>query len=329
MSLLLLTEDELRQIITMAEAIEAVKGAFVALAENRVNTNFFTLNLPEVRGAANVKAAYLEEAPYYFVNVSSHFADNPSINLPVESGLMAVFDAATGFPAALLIDKGYLTQLRAGATGALAAAYLARQNLTRVAVLGSGSQAYMQLKALLVLRQIESVSVWGRSPLNVDSYARQVVEDHDLDVEIAPSIEAAVRDADLIITATASQEPLLRAEWLKPGVHISAAGSNSPAKQELYPDVLRRADVIVADSYEQAAARGEIFHGLATGAITPADIQGELGDLVIGKIPGRTHPDQITLADLTGLEVLDTALAAAAIQKAHFLGLGQRVANPL
>jgi len=326
MSLLLLNEDELRQIITIPETINVVEAAFIALAEGRMHVpGDFTLNLPTVRGEVQVKGAYLDEAPYYAIRVGSNFLDNPTINLPRQSGLMAVFDAATGFPAAVMFDNGYLTGMRAAAAGALTAKYLANPHLNRVAVIGTGNQAYLQIKSLITLRQVGLVSVWGRTPLKVDTYARRIIEDHDLNVEIAPSVEAAVRQADLIITSTASHKPLVRAEWLKPGVHIIALGSDRPAKQELYPDVLQRAEVIIVDQFEQCAAAGEIHHGLEVGAITRANIQGDLGALILGKIPGRTHPDQITLADLTGLDAQDATVAMMALEKALFIGLGQRV----
>lgn len=330
MSLLILNEDELRQTITIAEAIDAVEAAFIALAENRMHVpGSFTLDLPEVSGKVDVEGAYLSQAPYYVVRVNSSFGNNPGLNLPVQSGLTTVFNAATGQPVAIMVDNGYLTHLRAAAAGALAARYLANQSIEQVAVIGSGHQAYIQLKSLMMVRNIGLVSVWGRSPLSVDSYARRLVEDHDLNIEIAPSLEAAVRRADLIITATSSEQPLIKADWLKPGVHLTAVGSDHPAKQELDVEVLQRADVIIADKLEQCAVAGEIHHALAAGVITRDKIQGELGDLIIGAIPGRTHPDQITVADLTGLEVQDTAVATLALEKAFFLGLGQTVESRL
>jgi ornithine cyclodeaminase/alanine dehydrogenase-like protein (mu-crystallin family) len=328
MPLLLLNEDELRQIITIAETINAVEAAFTALAEGRMHVpGDFMLNLPAVKGEVQVKGTYLDEAPYYVIRVGSNFLDNPTINLPRQSGLMAVFDAATGFPAAVMFDNGYLTGMRAAAAGALTAKYLANPNLNRVAVLGSGNQAYLQVKSLLAVRKVKQVSVWGRTPVKVDTFARRIVEDHDLNVEVAPSVEAAVRHADLVITATASHEPLVRAEWLKPGAHIIAVGSDRPTKQELHLSVLRRADVIIVDNFEQCAAAGEIHHGLDASIITRANIQGQLGDLIIGKIPGRTHPDQITLADLTGLDAQDAVVATMALEKALYIGLGQPVSS--
>lgn len=330
MSLLLLNEDELRQTVTIAEAIQAVESAFAAVAQRRMNeVGAFKLDLPQVKGKARVKGAHLEETPYYFVKVNNSFYGNSSVNLPVQTGLVIVFDAATGCPAAILVDNGYLSQLRAGAAGALAARYLANEYLERVAVIGSGNQAYIQLKSLMAIRQVGSVSVWDRSPEQADSYARLLVEDHDLDMEIAPSIEAAASQADLIITATASRKPLLRAEWLKPGVHITAVGSDEPGKQELYPEVLQQADIIVVDSYEQCAVAGELCHALAAGLITRADVRGELADLVTGQTAGRTRSDEITVADLTGLDLHDAAIASLAVEKALFLGLGQRASGTL
>ncbi len=327
---LLLNEDELRQTIIIGEAIESVKMAFAALAQGRMHIpGDFAMDLPQVKGEVHVKGTYLIDTPYYVVKVGSNFQDNPKINLPVTGGLTAVFDAATGFPAAILFDNGYISHIRAGAAGALAAQYLANQELSHVAVIGAGNQAYIQLKTLMTVRSFNSVSVWSRSPATADNYARAMVEDHNVNIEIAPSVEAAVRQADLIITATPSTEPLLKAEWLKPGVHITAIGSNSPPKQELDIDVVQRADVIICDRLSRCTKYGELHHALETGAISQEEIQGELGQLIIDNIPGRTHPDQITLADLVGLEVQDAAIATLALEKALFLGLGQRVMSRL
>jgi len=326
MPLLVLNEDELRQTITIPEAIDVVEDAFAATAESRMNIpGNFTLRLPEVEGKVDAKGAYLQETPYYVVKIASRFKNNPTINLPANSGFIAVFDAATGFPAAIMIDNGYLSTIRAGAAGALAAKYLANPQIDKVAVLGSGRQAYAQLKALMTIRTISQVAVWDRVPLHADNYARRMVEDHDLDIQISASVEDALKDADLIITATASTTPLIEARWLKPGVHITAVGSNTPTKQELQIDTLQRADVIIVDNFEQCALLGEIHHGLQAKAINRSDIQGELSDLVIGSQPGRTGSSQITIADLTGLDSQDTVVATLAMEKALFFGLGQRI----
>ena len=328
MPLLLLNEDELRQIVTIGEAIKCVKAAFTASAEGRMHVpGHFALKLPEVKGEVQVKGTYLNDSLYYVIKVSSDFLDNQLINLPVRSGFTAVFDAATGFPVAIMVDNGYISLIRAGAAGALAADYLANPHLEHVAVIGSGDQAYMQLKSLLQVRHVKAVSVWADSPISADSYARTMVEDHDVDIKIATSIEGAVRLADLIITTSYSRQSLIKADWLKPGVHVTAVGHTGHAQQKLHLDVLERADVIVADSYDQCATVGEIHNGLEAGVITQEDVQGELDELVIGQIPGRTQSDQITVADLTGLDTQDTVVATLALEKALFLDLGQRLAN--
>ncbi len=326
MPLLLLNEDELRQTITISEAIDVVEAAFAAAAEGRMNIpGTFNLKLPEVNGEVRVKGAYLQETPYFVIRVGSTFKDNPTINLPSKSGSIAIFDAATGFPAAMMIDNGYITNIRSGAAGALAAEYLANKEIDRIAIIGSGSQAYIQLKSLMRVRTFSTVSVWARSPLDADNYARRMVEDHDVYIEIAQSVEQAVNNADIVITATASEHPLIEADWLKPGAHITAVGSNTSTKQELHTDVLTKADVIVVDNFEQCATMGEIHHGLFQGVLHKKNIQGELGMLIANKIPGRTQLNQITVADLTGVDTQDAVVATLAMEKALFMDLGQRV----
>jgi len=155
MSLLLLNEDELRQVITLSEAIDVVEDAFAASAESRINIpGDFVLNLPQVNGEVDVNGTYLQEAPYYVIKIANNFQNNPAINLPTKSGLIAVFDAATGFPAAIMVDNGYLSHIRAGAAGALAVKYLANKKIDQVAILGAGSEAYIHLKSLMVVRDI-------------------------------------------------------------------------------------------------------------------------------------------------------------------------------
>lgn len=326
MSLLLLNEDELRQLINLPEAVVAIEAAFVAAGEGRITIpGNFTLTLPDVRGTVDVKGTYLQEAPYCVIKIGNKFLDNPSINLPAHSGLITVFDAATGFPVAVLLDNGYLANVRCGIVGALGTQRLANRPFTKVAVIGVGRQAFSQIKALLTIEPVDQVTVWGQTPIEVDAFARRVVEDHNVNITVAASIEAAVTHADVIITATNSQQPIIYAEWLKPGAHITATGSNSPHRQELHPDVLQRAATIIVDNYAQCTRIGEIRHGLASGAITAADIRGELSSLIAGKIPGRQNPEEITLMDLTGLDWQDATVATLAMEKALFLGLGQRL----
>lgn len=315
MALLLLNEDEIRQTVNLSEAIAVIEAAFVASAENRIKIpGSFSLDLPEVDGSVEVKATYLQNAPYYVVKVGNQFINNPEINLPANSGMITLFDAATGFPAAVLLDNSYLTNVRTGVVGALATQYLANKEASRIAVIGSDQQAFLLLKSLISVRTVNRVTVWGNTPLAADAYARRMVEDHDVNIEIAASVEAAVASVDIVLVAEAQQSQLIKADWLRPGTHVTVLGNpqNHPANPDT--QLLDRADVVVVDSLGRAAASS-----------TGRQLQGELSGLILGRIPGRTRTDQVTVAELGGLDWQDAVIATLALDKALFLGLGQRI----
>lgn len=326
MSLLLLNEDELRQAITMTEAIEAVKNALAVSTQEKTNTpGSFVLSLPEVKGKVNVDGAYLTDASYYAIKINSHFRDNPNIGLPTAGGLLAIFDAATGFPVAILIDNGYLASVRSGAVGALAAEHLARRDVKKVAVIGSGRQAYMQLKSLADVRRFNSVSVWDASPFDANLYVSHMIDDYNLDIQIASSLEEAVKNADVVIVAAPIQ-PLIQAKWLKAGVHLTTVLIDpGHTRQRLQFQILQQADIIVVDDLRQCLQVGEISHALKAKAVSQDCVHGSLSNLISQKIRGRSYNDQITIADLSGLGGYDNALATLAVNKALFLGLGQRL----
>lgn len=321
MTLLLLNEDELRQTLNLSDILTSVEKAFIASGERRVTIpGDFQMNLPDMYGTVDVKGAYLQDAPYYIIKVGNHFRHNPEINLPAKNGLIVVFDAATGFPAAILLDNGYLTNVRIGVTGALAAKYLANPTASRVAVIGTGRQAYIQLKALLASRPVSLVRVWGHTPLEADLYARRMVEDHDVNIEIAETVAEALRDAQIIIAAARAPEPLLDGNWLQPGAHLTVANTDSQTRQ-LIPNVFAKTQVIIAGHPNGS----DIQHAVASGVITAGQIRGNLSELIQGRVDGRASPRQTTLADLSGLDWQDAVVATLALEKALFLGLGQRL----
>ncbi|MGZ8571465.1 MAG: ornithine cyclodeaminase family protein, partial [Actinomycetota bacterium] len=246
---------------------------------------------------------YLHGGEVYAVKVASGFyrPEPPAID-----GLVVVFDAATGAPLAVLLDGGYLTDLRTGAAGGVAARHLAREDAAVVAVLGTGIQARRQVEALRVVRpSVAEVRVWGR-----DAAKAAAAADAVRGVPVA-TVEEAVRGADVVVTCTASREPLVRAAWLAPGAHVTAVGSDGPGKQELDPEVLRRANVLVMDAKEQCLRLGELQHAPAE-----ADRAVELGAVCAAAVPGRTAPEQLTVCDLTGVGVQDVAAAAATLARA-------------
>jgi len=312
----ILREADVRTALDMASCIDACDRAFAAYVTGGAEApDVIHLDIPEWQGEVHVKAGYLHGAPFYAVKVAS---GTYGIDPPAIDGLLMLFKARDGSPAAFLLDNGFITDLRTGAAGGVAAAHLAPEKVGTVAVLGTGAQARQQIDALSVVRPgFTDVRVWGRNPEHagrcaVDLRARL---GDAAGVTASESVEAAVTGADLVVTCTASNEPLVQRSWLRPGAHITAVGSDGAGKQELDPQILVDADLLVVDSRDQCLRIGELQHAPAQ-----ADRAVELGVICDGSHPGRTSPDQLTVCDLTGLGVQDVAAANAVMERAGGAG---------
>jgi ornithine cyclodeaminase len=309
-----ISETELRAVISPEIAVRAMREAFAADGQGRAHVPaVINLEVPAHRGEFHVKTALIDGVPHVAVKIASGFYDNPARGLPSGSGLMAVFDAATGMPVALLLDNGFLTDIRTGAAGAIAADVLAPANIGVVGVLGSGLQARYQIQCLRVVRSFKRVIAWSPNRTHLDAYIREMNAE-GLEATAAASPESVCREADVLVTTTPARVPLVRGEWLRPGQHVTALGSDSPGKQELEADCLARADLVVVDRLTQCAAFGELRHAIDAGLLRPDRVHAELGEIVAGIKQGRTTPNQITVADLTGVGFQDTAIASAALQ---------------
>jgi ornithine cyclodeaminase/alanine dehydrogenase-like protein (mu-crystallin family) len=321
---LVLFEPQVRSLVTLEEAREAVRAAFVALADGRaVQPASLDLEAPGRLGEMHVKGSYLTGEPFFSLKAASGFYGNRDRGLPVTGGLSLAFDAESGFLRALLFDNGWLTEVRTGAAGALAADLLARPDVGTVAIIGSGGQARFQLAAVLEVRSPTRVMVWSPTAERAEAYASEMRVTHDLEVLVAASAEEAVRDADLVVTATPATEPVVRAEWVRPGTHVTAVGSDFPNKQELDVGLLAGSRV-VADQLGNCLRSGEVHHAVEAGVISVDDVV-ELGDVVTGRAPGRTDDEQITIADLCGLGIEDTAMANLVLRRALERGIGERL----
>lgn len=306
-------EPALRAAIDASVAVRAIREAFRADGQGRTHVPaVINLEVPEPRGEFHIKTAFIEGVSRVAVKVASGFYDNPAKGLPSGSGLMAVFSATTGLPDALLLDNGFLTDIRTGAAGAVAAEVLAPARVDCVGVLGSGVQARHQVRCLRVVRAFTKVVVWSPDGDHARAYADEMRAD-GFEAVVAPDPETVCRSADVLVTATPSRAPMVRAEWLRAGQHVTALGSDSPGKQELDPACLERADLVVVDRFAQCAAFGELRHAIDAGLLTRHDVHGELGQVVAGVKPGRTDDAQLTIADLTGVGFQDTAIASAAL----------------
>jgi ornithine cyclodeaminase len=324
MAVTILTEAELRRAVGLdLELVDAIADAFSALATGQVAMPpILHMAIAAANGEVDVKTAYVPGLPGFAVKVSAGFFDNPARGLPSLSGMMMVLSAATGRLEALHLDNGYLTDLRTAAAGAVAARHLARADARVAGVLGAGLQARLQIEALQLVRPLEQVLVWARAADRAEAYADEMSERLGIEVTPVASAERLVLEADVVVTTTPSRTPLVVADWLHPGLHVTAVGADAATKNELHPAVLARADLLVCDRRSQSAALGELHHAPDEGAGLAVS---ELGEITSGARPGRSEAGQITVSDLTGTGVQDTAIALLAWQKARAAGLGAAI----
>jgi ornithine cyclodeaminase len=309
-------EREIREAVSPADAIAAVRQAFEADGRGEtVVPAVINLPIPGTDGEFHVKTAYVAGIPHVAVKVASGFYDNPKRGLPTGSGMMVLFDASTGMPAALLLDNGYLTDVRTGAAGAVAAECLAPARVRTVGMIGSGVQARHQAICLHQVRPFGRLVAWSVDGAGLAAYVREMRDALGIDAVVAAGPEEVVREADLLVTCTPSRAPIVSADWLHPGMHVTALGSDGPGKQELDARCLARADLVVCDRLAQCARLGELQHALAAGLMREADVHAELGQVAAGRRPGRTGDAQITIADLTGVGFQDTAIASLAYRR--------------
>jgi ectoine utilization protein EutC len=321
----ILTERDLRALVPLdMAAIACVEEAFLALATRAVvMPPILRLDIAEANGEVDVKTAYVPGLESFAIKISPGFFDNPKFGLPSVNGLMVLLSARTGLLQAALFDNGYLTDVRTAAAGAVAAKYLSRREASTVAIFGAGVQARLQLKALTLVRPIKAARIWARDIGKAEATASELTEQLGIAVSAASYGGAAVSGADIIVTTTPATTPVLDADWLSPGQHLTAMGSDAEHKNEIDPAVFARLDRYTPDRLTQTRLLGELRHAIVAGLVQPAAEFPELGAIVAGMAPGRTDPGQITMADLTGMGVQDTAIATLAGQRASAAGAGQ------
>jgi len=327
MKVFILTEAEIRKCVKVDhESVAVVADAFTSLAKGDATVPpIMRVDIPENKGEVDVKTAYIKGLDSFAVKMASGFYDNYRLGLPSGSGLMVLISTKTGIPEAVLLDNGYLTHTRTGAAGAVVAKYLAPKNINTAGVVGAGTQARFQMIALKLMRDFRKVLVYGILPGEAAQYASEMSGVLGIEVVEAPDAEAVVRGSDFVATCTPSKEPYLKAEWLHPGLHITSMGADAEEKQELFADVLGHADRLVCDRKSQCFRLGELHHALEEGIISEdADIA-ELGELTSGRKPGRSSDEEITICDLTGVGIQDTAIALLAYKKAVEKGLGLQI----
>ena len=266
------------------------------------------MDLPAAHGEVDVKTAYIPGFDGFAIKVSPGFFNNPALGLPSLNGLMILFSAQTGLVQSLFLDNGYLTDIRTAAAGAVAARHLAPATVETAGVIGTGVQARLQMQAAHLVRPFRQLLVHGRDPDKARACAADLATLLGVRAEAVESAEALVRGSQLVVTTTPARAPVIRAEWLHPGLHITAMGSDQSGKTEIDPQALVAADAYVCDRVAQAEVSGELEAALAAGLWTKGR-PAELGEVITGQRPGRRHPQDVTICDLTGTGVQDTAIA--------------------
>mgnify|MGYP001811986955 CR=1 FL=1 len=317
-SVKLLNESELRRAVALdLDAVNCVEKGFVALAAGGViMPPILSMVLEDHNGEVDVKTAYVPGIDSFAIKIAPGFFDNPSLGLPSTSGLMVLHSAKTGRVEAVLLDNGYLTDVRTAAAGAVAARHLARADAQSACIIGAGMQAQLQLQALCLVRPITRASLWARDPQKATVAAQKATARLGIEISAVKHVVDAVAQADVIVTTTPSSTPVLNAAWLRPGQHVTAMGSDQEHKNELEPACFEKADLYVPDRLSQTRVLGELRSAIEAGVVDADAPFCELGEVAGGKAPGRSDDADITIADLTGTGVQDTAIATFALQRA-------------
>ncbi len=307
----------------MKKTVQAVEKVFSQYGLGRaLMPPKIYLDLPQFNGDFRAMPAFAQSTGKASLKWVNTHANNAKYGLPAVMAVVILNDPKTGFPLSIM-DGTVLTSFRTGAAGAVAAKYLARPDSQVVALVGCGAQARTQLTALREVFKIQRVNVWGKEKPVVEKFLKDMKHLKETLAAFA-TVKECVADADIIVTTTPSRKPVVLAAWVKKGTHINAIGADAAGKQELDPQILKNARIVV-DDYRQASHSGEINVPVTKGIITKKDIYAELGQIVCGRKKGRTSDEQISVFDSTGLAIQDLAIADLVYRQAIRAKVGQAV----
>jgi alanine dehydrogenase len=317
----LLSDGDVKRLFSMKDAIPAVEHVFAEYAEGRVEMpSKIYLNV-EGYGDFRAMPAYVPPIGTAGIKWVSVHPDNPSKGLPTVMATTLLNDPQTG-KLLCVINASSLTDMRTGAAGGVAAKYLARRDSSVIGIIGSGHQAWTQALAYREVfgDRIKLVKVYSRHPEHADAFAGRVRAELGYDAQAYKTAQE-VADSDIVATVTSARRPVLIADWVKPGTHINAIGADAPGKQEL-DSMLTIKGRIFVDSIEQASHSGEINVPWRQGLLNKNKLAGTIGEVITGKIPGRTSDEEITIFDSTGLAIQDMAVGHVVYGRALKEGIG-------
>lgn len=322
----ILTETQLRQVIQVdQDAIAAIEDAFTWLAQGRVSMPPIMHIQVGEQGDVDIKSAYVQGLDRFAVKIAAGFFNNAKLGLPNGPAMMVVLSAQTGMVEAVLLDNAYLTDVRTGAAGAVAAKYLAPREVTTAGVIGTGAQGRYQMMGLKQVRDFKRLLAFDQDDAQLARYVDQMNSLLDVEVVAAAHAEEVITQSQAVVTCTPSRKPYIASTWLHPGLHITAMGADLAEKQEIETAAMAQFDLLTCDRKSQCLIMGELHHAVDAGIISKDAPMVELGEITSGKKAGRRSEDQITLCDLTGTGVQDTAIAHLALERARRAGLGTAI----
>lgn len=325
--MLFLTKEDMMQIFSMRDAIEADKTALKSYSSNQAKVPLRTsIDITEAEGISSYMPAYVAGDKLALgIKIVSTYPQNIDKGLPSVPGTMIVLNPETGIVSAML-DGTYLTQLRTGAVQGAATDILARKDAKIGALIGTGGQAASQLEAMLTVRDLTEVRIFDMDQERCQAFAQQMQEQFETKMIPAKTNEECVIGADIITTVTPSKQPTFSAEWIKAGAHVNGIGSFTPEMREVPRELLKKADRIIFDTMDGVLNEaGDFMDPVKGGYISREKYNGELGQVILGEIDGRTSDDQITVFKSTGTAVLDVVVADCIVTKAQELSLGKTI----
>lgn len=329
MDVLVLSADDVTMLLPMPECIKVMREALAALARGEAVVPLrMVMRIPNAGAFFGVMPGLIAPGDgregALGMKAVSVFPGNARRGIDTHQGAVLLFEADTGRLSALM-DGGAITAIRTAAVSGVATDLLARSDSTELAILGAGVQARTHLDAMAAVRPLRRVRVWSRNPQRAQELASEQKSRYEMPIEAVADAETAVRDADIVTTVTASPEPILERGWLKEGAHINAVGSSIPTSREVDTATMAAARLFVDRRESALAEAGDLLIPMLEGNVKADHVQAELGDVIIGKAPGRRSARELTLFKSLGLSVEDVASAAYVARRARERGVGQTV----
>jgi alanine dehydrogenase len=321
----LLTEFDVRTVLTMDDLIEAMEGALVQFTTGDVRQPLRTIiDAGGGRGFLGVMPALLSSPRALGTKLVSFFPGNARANLPTHLATIVLIDPETGELLAIM-DGRFITEARTAAVSAVATRLLARHDAGRVGIIGSGVQARSHLEALDRVRGLTEVRAWSPNADRLSAFVREMR--HRTRAHLVPALSAreAVEGADIVVLATGAREPVVESAWIADGAHVCAVGACRPDQREMSTALVQRGRIFVDSRTGALAEAGDIVIPISEGAFDESHIAGELGEVCAGRVPGRTSPGEVTIFKSLGMAVEDVAAAQLAYERATARGLGRGV----